>query len=383
MKVTTSTTICMGSLVLFSAMPAMAGIIHESEAGTLTFSGDVELDVNAQNTQEGPIFLEDEIENNDEYNQSGRILLEVAGKRTSGDKYAAFKVQPLVGTDGGMGVDDAWLAIGGRDNGLELKIGRFEAFDLFPLGQDVFVEYSGDTANNLYTDGQGYIYQAKEGRGRGGNSGQMMLSQSYGDFYAEVSTLFGDRTNLFEGDTYHGFTIDPENDAKNSFIVRPIAAWTPGPWTLAAGMEANVVDDAIVDERGDDISDRTGYGTRLSYAQGGFSINANLAYLDAHKEENLTLGLNALWHGFGLGYVHARNDIDEVKESAVEGEAISMPGTYTSDTVYTSYRFAQVLDIDNFDIYLGAYYSQIEQDETGENEEADRYGGRLRFKYLF
>ncbi|WP_328716206.1 carbohydrate porin [Halomonas elongata] len=370
---------CIGVLSVLLANSAFADVVHEYESGKLTFGGDVELDINAQNSQEGPIFLEGEFENNDEYNQTGRILLEAAGEHTSGQNYARFKVQPLVGTDGGMGVDDAWLALGNRDNGLELKVGRFEAFDLFPLGQDVFVEYSGDTANDLYSDGHGYIYQAKEGRGRGGDSGQVLLSQTRGDFYAEISTLFGDRTNLFASDTYHGYAIDPENDAKNSFIVRPVMAWSPGPWTLAAGVETNVVDDAIVDERGEDISDRTGYGTRLSYSLDDFSVNANLAYLDAHEEENLTLGLNALWHNFGLGYIHARNDIDSVKESA---EVISMPGTYTSDTLYTSYRFAQVMGIDNLDIYLGAYYSKIDQKDS-DGGDADRYGGRLRFKYYF
>ncbi|MDR5861193.1 porin [Halomonas eurihalina] len=371
---------CVGVLAALLANSAFADVVHEYESGKLTFGGDVELDVNAQNSQEGPIFLEGEFDSNDEYNQTGRILLEAAGEHTSGQNYAGFKVQPLVGTDGGMGVDDAWLALGNRDNGLELKVGRFEAFDLFPLGQDVFVEYSGDTANDLYSDGHGYIYQAKEGRGRGGDSGQVLLSQTRGDFYAEVSTLFGDRTNLFASDTYHGYAIDPENEAKNSFIVRPVMAWTPGPWTLAAGVETNVVDDAIVDERGEDISDRTGYGTRLSYSLNDFSVNANLAYLDAHEEENLTLGLNTLWHGFGLGYIHARNEIDSVKESAVADDVVSVPGTYTSDTLYASYRFAQVMGIDNFDIYLGTYYSKIDQ-EDGDSGDADRYGGRLRFKY--
>lgn len=371
-----------GAAALISSMPIMAGIVYESEAGELKFGGDIELDINVQNTQQGPIFFEEDVETNDEYNQSGRILLEVAGERSSGFNYAGFKVQPLVGTDGNLGVDDAWLAIGNQTSGIELKVGRFEAYDLFPLGQDVFVEYSGDTANDLYTDGQGYIYQVKEGRGRGGSSGQVMLSHTQGDFYTEVSTLFGDRTSLFAGDTYHGFEVDPGGDAKNSFIVRPVAAWSPGPWTLAAGMETNVIDGAIVDERGEDISDRTGYGTRLSYAKGDFSVNANLAYLDAHEEDNMTLGLNSLWGGFGVGYIHARNDIDSVNEAAQSGDVISIPGTYTSDTLYSSYRFSQVLGIDNFDVYLGAYYSRIDHEDMDSAEDADRYGGRLRFKYF-
>lgn len=373
------------TLAIFAAMPASAELVYEGEAGKLTFGGDVELNINAHNSQSGPIFFEDEVDNKDEYYQDGRILLDVSGERTSSTgNYARFKAQPLIETDSDPGIDDAWFAFG-TPNGLEFRIGRYEAFDLFPLGQDTFVDYTGDTSDGLYTDGQGYVYQAKEGRGRAGDSGQMMVSQRSGDIYAEISTLFGDRTDLFagagNGGTYHGYAIDP--DTKNSFIVRPVLAWTPGPWTLAAGLEANVVDDALVDENGEDISDRTGYGTRLSYAEGDWSVNVNLAYLDAHEEDNLTLGLNALWRNFGVGYIHARNEIDDVKPGTNGDFDLSVPGKYTVDTLYTSYRFPNVLDVENFDIYLGAYYSQIDHKEIDNLDDADRYGGRLRFKYYF
>ncbi|QTF91973.1 carbohydrate porin [Halomonas sp. BM-2019] len=372
------------ALSLGMALPAMAGITYEGERGSLTLGGDVELDINAQNTHagEGPIFFEDDVDRGDEYNQTGRVLLDVSGERGTQAHYARFKAQPLLQTNGDLGLDDAWLAIG-RHGGPELKLGRFEAYDLFPLGQDVFVGFSGDTSDGLYRDGQGYLYQAKEGRGRGGDSGQVMLSQRSGDFYAEVATLFGDRTDLFDTTTYHGYAIDPEGNAKNSFIVRPVLAWTPGPWTLAAGLETNLIGDAVVDERGADISDRTGYGTRLSYAQGDWIVNANLAYLDAHEEDNLTLGLNALWQGFGVGYLHARNKIDDVNPEANGDAIITVPGRYTVDTFYTSYHFADVLNIEDLGIYLGAYYSRIDHREVASLDNADRYGARLRFKYHF
>ncbi|GKW48251.1 carbohydrate porin [Halomonas sp. NCCP-2165] len=372
----------MGSFALAATAPTFAGITLENEQGRLSFGGDVELDINSYNTQSGPIFTDDEIDTSDEYNQTGRILLDVSGERTSATgNYARFKAQPLIQTDGGFGLDDAWLALGNA-GGLELKVGRFEAFDLFPLGQDVFVGYSGDTSDGLYADGQGYVYQAKEGRGRAGDSGQVLLGQRSGDFYAELATLFGDRTDLFEngnnGGTYHGFALE---ESKNSFIVRPVLAWTPGPWTLAIGAETNLVDDALVDERGEDISDRTGYGTRLSYAAGDWSVNANLAYLDAHEEDNLSLGLNALWGNAGLGYIHARNEIDEVKPGAMG--SLTEPGEYTVDTLYASYRFPNAIGIENFDLYLGAFYSRVDHEAIDDLDDADRYGGRLRFKYHF
>lgn len=166
-------------------------------------------------------------------------------------------------------------------------------------------------------------------------------------------------------------------------IVRPVVAWTPDRWTLAAGLETNLVDDAIVDERGEDISDRSGYGARLSYTGVDWSANANLAYLDAHEENNMTLGLNALWRGFGVGYIHSRNKIDDVKPGA-NGDAIfTVPGRYSIDALYTSYHFADALAIEDFGIYLGAYYSRIDHHKVDNLEDADRYGVRLRFKYHF
>ncbi|MEX6424924.1 carbohydrate porin [Providencia manganoxydans] len=40
--------------------------------------------------------------------------------------------------------------------------------------------------------------------------------------------------------------------------------------------------------------------------------------------------------------------------------------------------------MDNFKIYIGAYYSVIDgKDIEVKNSDKDRYGSRVRFKYLF
>ncbi|GAM63199.1 putative glycoporin [Vibrio ishigakensis] len=64
---------------------------------------------------------------------------------------------------------------------------------MFPVGLDVFLEYSGDTSNELYSDGSAYIYQMKEARGRGAD-GQIMYYQSFGNLYVELGTMLGDRS---------------------------------------------------------------------------------------------------------------------------------------------------------------------------------------------
>ncbi len=65
---------------------------------------------------------------------------------------------------GSVNIDDAVFFFG-KENDWKVKVGRFEAYDMFPLNQDTFVEHSGNTANDLYDDGSGYIYMMKGAAG--------------------------------------------------------------------------------------------------------------------------------------------------------------------------------------------------------------------------
>lgn len=82
-KVSFGSTISIAFILGMAALPAIADIHHEGEHGSLTFGGDVELDINAQNTHagQGPIFFEDDVEQGDEFNQTGRVLVELGGER--------------------------------------------------------------------------------------------------------------------------------------------------------------------------------------------------------------------------------------------------------------------------------------------------------------
>jgi len=43
-----------------------------------------------------------------------------------------------------------------------------------------------------------------------------------------------------------------------------------------------------------------------------------------------------------------------------------------------------VMNMQNFNIYLGAYYSILDSDEKlSQGDDDDRYGARVRFKYFF
>lgn len=365
-------------------------VIKGEDNGYLAVGGDVELNLDGFNGQEkSHLFLPSD-ESGEEKNSksgmdlNGRLLLEVAGMRQMGENYASFKVQPLLFSNGNVGLDDAWFGFGEKNN-WQIKVGRFEAYDLFPVGADTFLDFSGDSANDLYSDGVGYIYMAKEGRGRSG-AGQLLASKTLGNAYFELSTVIGDRSDLFgkssysDEKTYHGVKID-ESEGRNSFIVRPLVAYQFNEnWKVAGGMEANLVTDAVEDELGRDVSDRTGYSATLGYQQGLFQWNLSAAYLDALDEEDTSIGTNFQYGPWGLGYIYANNSIDSyfMQDGKSYEEHVLDNDSYHINTVYASYRFDQVLNIPNFQILLGGFFSEV-----GIADQDDFYGGRMRFKYFF
>lgn len=167
---------------------------------------------------------------------------------------------------------------------------------MFPLNQDTFVEHSGNTANDLYDDGSGYIYMMKEGRGRSDSGGNFLMSKQLDNWYFELNTLMEDGTSLYQDDQYHGRDIDQQ---KNVIYLRPVVAWSPtDEFTVSAGMESNVINNAYgyTNNQGQfiDQSGRTGYGLTMTWnglkndPDNGVVINANTAYLvDADNEQDL------------------------------------------------------------------------------------------------
>lgn len=348
----------------------------------ITFSGDVEFNLNASSdAKKGNLVFGNNLnsggsKDRNRYSQTGRVMFEVAGERHKGNNFASFRIQPLMDTSGSVNLDDAWFAFGQKE-GWSARVGRYEAYDLFPTGADTFLGYSGGSSNELYSDGAGYSYQAKEGRGRANKAGQMMVSRQFGPVYFETSTVIGDRTELF-ANTYHGLPIDTAN-SKSTFIVRPLLAWQFAPhWKVAAGMETNLLSDSVVDVKGNDIGKRTGYSGTLGYSKDDLQVNFNLAHLDAYKEKDFSAGTNMTWQNFGLGYIYSQNDIKSAYvASGSDWTPTAAPGKYHLDTVYASYQFSNVLDIDRFNILLGGFYSRFDA-----HDRDNVYGGRVRFKYF-
>ncbi|MGR5063934.1 carbohydrate porin [Photobacterium sp. DNB22_13_2] len=372
----------LAAVAVATSLTATAGIsIVDNEQGNFSIGGDVEFDFNYQDNDQADTL---NTENKDSsYNQTGRILIEFAGERkTESGHYLAVKAQPLMDSNGDVNLDDAYFSFG-EQGGWDLRMGRFEAYDMFPVGQDTFLEYSGDTANDLYRDGAGYVYQMKEARGRATSAGQLMYSQSFDNLYVELASVIGERADLFgtntedAGVTYHGREVISNKDA---IVLRPVVAYQMGDFTIAGAMEANLVKDAVIDTEGNDVSDRIGYGITANYTLNDLSVNANLAYLDALNEKDTSIGLNVLWKGFGLGYIYGVNDFD-AKSDFYDGKV-------KIDTFYASYEFADVFDVEDFSIYLGAFHTSLNEEGTRLNDgamfsELDDKGARVRFKYYF
>ncbi|KER01660.1 carbohydrate porin [Photorhabdus temperata] len=330
------------------------------------------------------------------WNINGRILIGLDGyRRNQNGDFAGFSVQPLADMTGKMNLDDAAFFFGNEKN-WQAKIGRFEAYDMFPLNQDTFIQYSGNTANDLYADGFGYIYMMKEGRGRSNNGGNLMLSKYAGNWYFELNTLLEDGTSLFQDKTYHGNTLD---NKKNVAYLRPVAAWKKDQFRAAIAMESNVVNNAYGYQNAQgqwiDQSKRNGYGMTLSWnslatnPDDGIVANLNTAYLDASGEQNFTAGINVTWHRFELGYIYAHNNIETFNTDDMTARIdhpFSEPGKYDINTIHMSYLIPDIMNMQNFNLYLGAYVSMLEanaNNKIANSNNDQRYGARARLKYLF
>ncbi|CAE6946538.1 hypothetical protein ACOMICROBIO_NCLOACGD_04085 [Vibrio sp. B1ASS3] len=364
----------LAAVLVSTAMTANAGIsIVDNEEGNFSVGGNVELNFNFEDR-------ESNANDDSEFNQDGRVLIEFAGEKyTSNGHYVGVKAQPLFESTGNIALDDAYFEFGKKD-GWAIKAGRFEAYDMFPVGLDVFLEYSGDTANDLYADGAAYSYQMKEARGRG-SDGQIMYNQTFGNLYVEVGAMLGDRSNLFDGGvggSYHGKEI---TESKDAFLLRPVVAYQMSDFTVAASMETNLVSDAIVAD-GVDISDRTGYGLTGNWTSGDWSVNASVSYLDAVDENNMSAGVNALWNNLGLGYIYSTNEFEN-KEFSSWAE-----GDVNVSTWYASYAFRDMLEVQDFSILLGTYYTMVDNKLTQQSDatafaEEDDFGARVRLYYEF
>lgn len=326
MKFNTFGKLSLASVLVSTALAANAGISVENEQGLFTIGGDVEYDLNAVDKDRNNQDTQD-------FSQSGRILVQIAAERAvANDHYLKVQVQPLLKSTGDVALDDAFFAIG-RQADWELKVGRFEAFDMFPVGQDTMLDFAGTEP-----------YRLKDARGRG-DYGQVSYAKSLDKLYFEMGSLFKENNGADQ----------------NAVFVRPVAAFqATDSLRFAAGMEANLTAD-----KADADNDYLGYGATIKYAVQDFSLDLSYAYrdFDTNDREDSSVGAVIQYKRFGLGHIYSQEETTSKLKM---------------NTTWASYEIANVLDVEDFSIYLGSYLSKVDNDADDQD-----VGVRVRFKYFF
>jgi hypothetical protein len=217
----------------------------------------------------------------------GRVELNAKAELAkSGDNFVNAKATLTVPTGGGdnVGIDDAWIQFG--NSSVDLKLGRQEAADLFPMGKDVVVEAAAG--------GYGYRTNALRGRIK---TGQLHA-------VAGLNAAPGLRFEL-------GLVTEKSG---NSYGIRPTVVYTAGPLTLRAGVESIKQDayvkttDAFVGNvftrTTENIAAKssTGYGLSAGYTFGQ-GVSMNLNYGKNSDLDSTSVGLNAVFGDAGVGMV--------------------------------------------------------------------------------
>jgi hypothetical protein len=309
----------------------------------VTFNGNanVEIDTTDQNNGVGAT-------------QGGRIELNLLGKTTLGEAFLAGKATFLAKKDGGTATDDMWVQAGNAK--ADLKLGRFEAMDLFPQGRDTVLNRAGSG-----------VYRANFIRGRfGGSAGNVVHLAGH--------ALLADGLNLEVGLAETG---KPENLAVGQAEgLRPVLSYSANGWLLKAGAEIGRMSDGGTAGSARFV-DLRGAGFSVTKALGPGNLNVNLA---AGRADGLwKSAVIAANYTVPLGpWVHL--ELGRVKADA--------PGR-SNETVRTlgvGYQFS-LFGIKNAFITPALSYSSSSADSflpgLGGSGQASEKAVRVRFNYTF
>lgn len=257
----------------FFKLAAVAALCTAAAAqAQMTMDANMELDTTMLNKVEAPASNARE----SDLNLGGRVEFNVGSKATSGDAFVAARASLLLKKDGTSGVDDMWVQAGNAS--ADVKLGRFEAMDLFPVGKDTVLEYAGYSP-----------YQANKLRGRMGSDvfhGALGLNAAPG-LRIEVGLVSTKEAGQNKG-------------------VRTAVMYNAGDLTLRAGVESVKAVGAA--------SSESGMGLSLGYKlNANTSVNVNYA----KKEDDKTFGVNATMGAAGIGLVSGKGATAAQKATTV------------------------------------------------------------------
>ncbi|MBC7682380.1 MAG: hypothetical protein H7172_08610, partial [Ferruginibacter sp.] len=237
-----------------TALAAMA-MVSAAAFAAVDIDANIELDSKVLNQGRGA-------------SQTGRVELN-ASKKVGSQYFIAGRATYLAKPDGTAGTDDLWAQMGTET--ADIKLGRFEAANLFQTPGDVLVDYAGFSP-----------YQANVLRGRQGAYGSYNAP-----FHAAATVQLGG-----------GLSFELSGVAsKGSGPVglRPVLSYANGPLHLAAGIEAIRYSDSSVTTTVNTFNPTTtvitststtattkgtrqnGFGLTGDYNFGGFTLTGNFA----------------------------------------------------------------------------------------------------------
>ena len=178
----------------------------------------------------------------------------------------------------GTRFDDAWVQAG--SSSVDLKLGRFEAMDLFPLGKDVAANIT-----NIGYNGNSLRGRMKDGR----------LHAAIG-----LNAAPGLRVEV-------GLVTERQAEGK-SFGLRPVVQYSAGALTLRAGVEAIKADGGGASS--------TGVALTAGYALDS-STNVNANFASNSKQDKSSFGLNATFGAAGVGFIQGRDKAASAKSTSL------------------------------------------------------------------
>jgi hypothetical protein len=260
----------MSKHVSFS-LKAIAGAVLIVAAGSAMAAAEFGANIELDNTNRSGSAV---AAGADGLSQSGRVEVGVSAK-VGADAFVAAKTSFLSQKNGNLGTDDMWVQLGNQSG--DVKLGRFEGADLFPLISDTLVNHAGS------------VYGTNTLRGRMGS-----------DVFHAAGTLNLGGSNSLEIGYIDGTKSSVA--AVGAKGLRAVASFGAGALSARIGVE-----------QGEYASTNKvqGWGLTATYDAGSFKLTGNYSNgkQDAAANNNksayaLSVGVGA----FGAGYVAATND---------------------------------------------------------------------------
>lgn len=298
--------------------------------------------------------------------QSGRVEMNVAGK-VGTDYFVAARASYMAFRSGSAGVDDMWVQFG--SSMADVKLGRFEAADLFPLPRDAIVLYAIDGND---------VYRTNVLRGRFGNTADDgdadTLADGQGYFHAAGTLNFGGGMAFELGaietkarSALFGAGAGDDIPRINLRGLRPVLSFVSGPIKASFGAEIiRSKDTAGTKAKGTGLGATARYdfgpaGVLLNLSAGNFEVDG---VGDKLKARTIGLILDMPTPGATVGLIHSRERFADFSGKV--------------NTLYAAYAMP-LFGLKGATLTPALSYSKA----SGDNDAPDEKGVELRINYTF